>query len=277
MVLQVFGKNLRQLTAQRGSIAGVAAALDISRVQYQRFLKGEAFPKPQVLNRICAYFGVDARILLTPLDQTPAPKTTAPVPPGLDPELAAALGWAINGNRYPIKPDLIEPGLYRYWVADGYHRDTYHCMAVQIGTQLGRGGQTLRDLRTWRAYFHRSAFRTHGDPGLRGRREVRGLILGVPDGLISLIFNPAPILRVALMHLAPNPIFADGSFTGFVAWGRSELVGFGRSARIFVEKVPPKARNILACARIRSPMPGADVPPRVMQHLNRPMDWPGAY
>lgn len=264
MVLKVFGQNLRQLTAQRGSIAGVSADLDISRVQFQRFLKGEAFPKPQVLNRICTYFGVDARILLNPLSNAPL---AVPASDGLAPELLAGLTWAIRGNRYPIKPDLMEPGLYRYWVADGYHPDTYHCMPVQISQRLGRGGAELQDMLCWRTYFHRNAFRTHGGVGEQSRREVRGLILGVPDGLIILAFNPAPILRITLMHLAPNPIFANGSFTGFIAWGRAEIIGFGRTARCFFERVPATARETLTCARIVSPMPGKAVPPAILRHI----------
>lgn len=269
MVLKVFGQNLRQLTAQRGSIAGVSAALDISRVQFQRFLKGEAFPKPQVLNRICTYFGVDARILLHPLsDARPAPA----VQEGLAPELVEGLTWAIRGNRYPIKPDLMEPGLYRYWVADGHDADTYHCMPVQISARLGRGGPLLSEMLGWRTYFHRKAFRPHGAPQVPSRREVRGLVLGVPDGLIILAFNPAPILRITMMHLAPNPVFADGSFVGFTSWGRAEIVGYGRVARCYMERVVATPREVLACARLQTPMPGAKVPPDILRHIEPPVE-----
>lgn len=64
----IFGKNLRKLCATRPSISAVSQDLDIGRVQFGRLLTGHSFPKPFVLERICAYFGVDARILLEPMD-----------------------------------------------------------------------------------------------------------------------------------------------------------------------------------------------------------------
>ena len=45
----------------------MADALDVNRVQMNRILNGESFPKPGLLKRICDYFSVDARILLQPL------------------------------------------------------------------------------------------------------------------------------------------------------------------------------------------------------------------
>ena len=63
----VFGKNLRLLCKGRGSISQVAGDLGISRVQMNRILNGESFPKPGLLNRSCNIFDVDGRILLQPL------------------------------------------------------------------------------------------------------------------------------------------------------------------------------------------------------------------
>jgi len=63
----VFGTNLRQLSASAPSIAELCRDLGINRTQFNRYLQGEAFPRPDVLDQICRYFGVDARILLEPL------------------------------------------------------------------------------------------------------------------------------------------------------------------------------------------------------------------
>lgn len=65
----VFGSNLRALCATRGTITAVAKELEINRVQMNRFLNGESFPKPGLLKRICDYFNVDGRILLQPLSE----------------------------------------------------------------------------------------------------------------------------------------------------------------------------------------------------------------
>lgn len=79
---EVFGYNLRILIQERGTITAVAQELDINRVQLSRFIAGSSFPKPGLLKRICQYFEIDERILLTPLhvlrsqEQKPAPDTT---------------------------------------------------------------------------------------------------------------------------------------------------------------------------------------------------------
>ncbi|WP_417257540.1 hypothetical protein [Celeribacter sp.] len=63
----VFGANLRELSKSAPSIAQLCRDLRINRTQYNRYLSGEAFPRPDVLHQICTFFKVDARILLEPL------------------------------------------------------------------------------------------------------------------------------------------------------------------------------------------------------------------
>lgn len=64
----VFGSNLRSLSASARSISALCVELGINRTQYNCYLNGEAFPRPDVLYRICSHFDVDARILLEPLE-----------------------------------------------------------------------------------------------------------------------------------------------------------------------------------------------------------------
>lgn len=64
----IFGKNLRILCKGAGTISDAARNLDLNRVQLARFMRGESFPKPNQLDRICTYFQVDARIFTQPLD-----------------------------------------------------------------------------------------------------------------------------------------------------------------------------------------------------------------
>ena len=65
----MFGANLRQLSARYPSISDLSRQLGINRTQYNRYLAGESFPRPDVLARICSFFGVDARVLLERVDQ----------------------------------------------------------------------------------------------------------------------------------------------------------------------------------------------------------------
>ena len=63
----MFGANLRQLARDSASISALCRDLQINRTQFNRYLAGESFPRPDVLHRICSFFGVDARILLEPV------------------------------------------------------------------------------------------------------------------------------------------------------------------------------------------------------------------
>ena len=59
----MLGANLRRLTRGAVSISALCRDLGINRTQFNRYLAGESFPRPDVLHRICSFFDVDARIL----------------------------------------------------------------------------------------------------------------------------------------------------------------------------------------------------------------------
>jgi transcriptional regulator with XRE-family HTH domain len=64
----MFGRNLRVLVSSYRSVAALCREIGVNRTQFNRYLSGESFPRPDVLHRICQYFGVDARILLEPVE-----------------------------------------------------------------------------------------------------------------------------------------------------------------------------------------------------------------
>ncbi|NOD91801.1 helix-turn-helix domain-containing protein [Ruegeria sp. HKCCD4884] len=65
----MFSENLRRLAQQHRSISALCRKLGVNRTQFNRYLTGESVPRPDVLDRICRFFDVDARILLKPLDE----------------------------------------------------------------------------------------------------------------------------------------------------------------------------------------------------------------
>ena len=67
-IRSIFSSNLRQLCDNYGPISQLSSELGINRTQFNRYLSGNSFPRPDVLFRICKFFGLDARILLEPLD-----------------------------------------------------------------------------------------------------------------------------------------------------------------------------------------------------------------
>lgn len=71
---KMFGANLRRLASRYPSVSELCRQLGINRTQFNRYLAGESFPRPDVLDRICRFFNVDARILLKPLDEISTPR-----------------------------------------------------------------------------------------------------------------------------------------------------------------------------------------------------------
>ena len=63
----MFGENLRILANDYPSISELSRQLGINRTQFNRYLSGESFPRPDVLWKICDFFEVDARVLLEPV------------------------------------------------------------------------------------------------------------------------------------------------------------------------------------------------------------------
>ena len=87
-IRRVFGENLQKLIPTKGSVASVALDLGLNRTQLNRYIRSEAFPRPDVLSQICDYFGVDARIFNTPLlsENKPVimPSGNPVIPPSTD-------------------------------------------------------------------------------------------------------------------------------------------------------------------------------------------------
>lgn len=110
----IFGTNLRKLSARAPSIAELSRDLGINRTQFNRYLQGEAFSRPDVLDKICRYFGVDARILLEPLDAQfdRGGRDGSPLQVdhyGLDGRGRKGAAPAIDIARMPLGPSLL------YW------------------------------------------------------------------------------------------------------------------------------------------------------------------
>ena len=65
----MFGRNLRLLCQPYASVSALCRELGINRTQFNRYLSGESFPRPDILQKICLHFGLDALILLQPLSE----------------------------------------------------------------------------------------------------------------------------------------------------------------------------------------------------------------
>jgi len=68
----VLSHNL-QILKGKTPVSEMCRQMGISRNQFNRYLSGESFPRPDVLERVCSYFGVSADILLHRIEDLPEP------------------------------------------------------------------------------------------------------------------------------------------------------------------------------------------------------------
>ncbi|NRB18339.1 MAG: helix-turn-helix transcriptional regulator [Rhodobacteraceae bacterium] len=116
----LLSRNLRALTQDR-VISRICQKAKIHRTQFNRFLSGESFPRPDVLDRICRYFEVDANILLRPLGEVPE-----------TPE-RIALRHAIEAGRFDCAGDM---ALSLMAVRAFPKTDTARCILAQCAGTL---------------------------------------------------------------------------------------------------------------------------------------------
>ncbi|MEM6658928.1 MAG: helix-turn-helix transcriptional regulator [Pseudomonadota bacterium] len=99
----MFGSNLRELAQDYRSVSALCRQLGINRTQFNRYLGGESFPRADVLDRICRFFDVDARIVLKPLNDI---QTVAHHP------ASSALTQFLASGSEAAVPSPFAPGFY---------------------------------------------------------------------------------------------------------------------------------------------------------------------
>ncbi|MBT9382409.1 helix-turn-helix transcriptional regulator [Pseudooceanicola sp. CBS1P-1] len=163
----VFGVNLRHLANQHPSVSGLCRDLGINRTQFNRYLSGESYPRPEVLERICAFFDTDARILLEPLEQIRRKPAAL-----LDhPEISGFLTTA----KLKVAPDAFPEGFYRSLTPSL----THHGKVLVILSRVYR-----RDEQTFiRGYQPRALMRHLGLPETGAAREFRGSVFRQSRGV----------------------------------------------------------------------------------------------
>lgn len=195
----VFGDNLRLLCGRRPSIASVARDLEISKVQFNRYLNGESHPKPPVLQRICSYFDVDGRILLEPLDVVERRRA----------EEAAV-------SRMP----------------DGFY--AYSALAMRLPGHLLRSLTLFwtegdRQFMRWHypAKVRAQMLYNRYDHSRLGAVEI----LPASDGFCTLMPEPGGRSRIFIFW-SRDRAMEDPVYTGFTSIGMEEVNGVRRAARV---------------------------------------------
>jgi transcriptional regulator with XRE-family HTH domain len=269
-VLLAFGHNLRLLTGRKGSIARVAEDLGIGRVQFQRFLRAESFPKPNVLAQICAYFGVDARILTEELTpellhkmQSDGAAAQAPDLTEVQRNWLKATSFAGDDFDYFSGPHSLEDGLYTIWRRSLSQADKVFRSNIQIATHNG--------VKTLRGYDPKSLYASVNPPA--SEREYRGFCLKLDWGYSCIIFGSRPRPTSSVFFLAPTGFLgARCSFFGFSCLGREEISGTRRTSRMLMEKVEGTYQQIIRQAHMPMFYDPQDVPKRIMSRIGPPLE-----
>lgn len=227
----MFGSNLRQLAQGFPSISELSRQLGINRTQFNRYLAGESFPRPDVLARICVFFDVDARVLLEPVDVL---ESTSSILSG------AELGEFVGAGSTPTE-DLFPGGFYRFSRKSFFSPDKYTVGLVRVW----RNDTSNCFLRGFEA---REAMRMQGLPMRAEMREFRGLVLATEDG-VSFIVSRRGARTSSFNFLQRIPSFENNFWIGYVARTVPENVETERAVRMVYEHIGNDFKNVLQAAR----------------------------
>lgn len=230
----IFGRNLATLAARERSIADLSRSLGINRTQFHRYLNGEAFPRPDVLYRICRHFGTDARILLEPLE------TIRPI------GMAVPAGISAFWRSFPTWPDVgpdpgyLPDGIYRTWKRSFNLPE----MILVSLARIWREGNETR----FRTFEQHAINPVTDGTSTRVKRKLVGFVVAVEDG----VQIPTAIVG---MRLVRNTYLRKGFsgvgtlYSGFTTLGRDRIPGFRRTTMTLMEQLGRDRRELLAAVR----------------------------
>lgn len=263
-VLGCFGSNLRKLAQERGTLAQAANDLGISKIQFQRYLRGDSFPKPHILKQICAYFNVDARILTEPLSAALlyAMRTDAAGGEACNPAMTAAMAFACPTQDYFQDPEVLPDGFYRVVRKSLTFPNCYANLLFLV--------KTIGKARVMRCYDDKLI---SNDPMPAPMRQYRGMVLGHGDGVSMVVFHSPPAMSVSHIFVAPF-FHASGirALTGFSTSGRAELVGRPRIVRIYIEPISGGFSGAMAYRRRKVFVTPQEVEPMILGIIEQPLN-----
>lgn len=228
----MFGANLRQLSQRSPSISALCRDLGINRTQFNRYLAGESFPRPDVLHKICAHFDVDARILLEPVASIA--RTDGSIM--RNPAIADYLG----GTTRPVPEESLPSGFYRF--ARRSFADEAKFVRGLIYVFRSRGGTFLK------GFEAKDAMRQQGLPTDAATREFRGAVMAQEDGIAALVSRRGAT-TTSFNYLARIPSFENNFWVGYVTRTVRENVAGRRVERLVYEYLGNTLAEALPAAR----------------------------
>lgn len=249
----ILGDNLRKLCQDVPSISELCRTIGVNRTQFNRYLSGAAFPRPDVLFRICRHFGVDANILLQHLDN-PAVKTPSALP---------AAGRVVIEHRRPFDHYLLPDGIYRYWRKSFRQPGRAYCGMAIIYTKDGA--------KLWKGYdIHDVAIR----PGTRRHARSTGYsgqLIQQFDGFALMSRTPhSDQMNMTYFEYGLDAMPDYYSGISFVT--RRRLSEANRLTAIVMQRLANRCGDWLAAARACGTQPLESLPAPVLTVLERVPD-----
>lgn len=249
----MFGANLRQLSEKHASISALSRELGINRTQFNRYLSGESFPRPDVLSRICDFFSVDARVLLDPVDQI-----AREAGPGSHPFLDGFMGPIVQS----ISEEEFPNGFYKF-SRRSFVRDSEFVTGLVYVKRFG--------ISTFvRGYEPKVAMAMQGIPPAPQAREYRGYLMRVEDG-IALLAARRNGLTGSFNYLNRVNSFQNNFWVGYVARTVRENSSSVRMTRLVYEHLGHDISRALETARTAGFCPFDELVP-FHQRLLQPDD-----
>lgn len=231
-IRSVFGTNLKILSAEYPSVAGLCRDLGINRTQFNRYLSGESFPRPDVLYQICEFFGVDARILLEPVQDL--------LPSSSDLLGQSYLEGYFSAEATAVSHTLFPSGFFRF-VRRSFIDDTQFATGLVYVSR--HNNYTFL-----RGFEPREAMRGQGLSVSPVNREYRGLVLRQEEGVMAIVTHRAS-LACSFNFLTPETSFQSNIWEGYATRTVREKLTGRRAARMVYEYLGEDTRAVLAAAR----------------------------
>lgn len=246
---QTFGRNLRELTKPYRSISGLCRELGINRTQFNRYLAGESFPRPEILAQICAFFEVDAQTLLGPFVRRKK---------------------AQIGREHPFLDDFVGPKpdtVSEERFPSGFYRFSRRSF---LDTDLVMNGLVYvfrRDGFAFiRGYASRSIMRDLALPTNSPIREFRGVLIPQEEGVHFTISHRNNIATV-FNYLSRASALQQNVWVGFSARPERDNVIKRRVTRLVYEKINGSFSDVRAVAKSTGYVPLSEIPELHQRHL----------
>lgn len=254
-VRAVFGRNLRQLCAAEGSVSDLCRRIGINRTQFNRYLNAEAFPRPDILQRICQHFGVDARILLEPLDS---------ILPDWRQRAALMLrDTAMPPQARPFDHYLMPDGIYRFWRKSFSHPGMYVTGLWRVHTR-----DDVKLLKSFDLY---------PQPVRRGTRRFArkvpysGVFMQHFDG-VSLLCSTGSENVLSFTFFEYGLSGSTRFYNGVTMLTRRQMAGTERLSNIVLDRFTGDCAELIRLARQIGINDGASVPLAARSALDRRSD-----